>query len=290
MKLSNIIALLRVEQYIKNVFVLAPLFFAKEFFNLGQIFNSFLAVFMFSITASSIYIFNDIRDIEEDRKHPKKQFRPIPSGKVSIKNAVVIMAVLMFIGLLGSYLISLDFFIILLSYLILNVFYSFGLKHIAIVDIVIVSIGFVLRIFAGAVVINVIVTSWIILITFMLSLFLAFAKRRDDILLATDGNKVRKNIDGYNLTFVDNSMVLMAGVVILNYILYKVSPEVQAKYHSQYLYFTVLFVILGILRYMQITYIENKSGNPTKIALNDRFLQITIVLWVASFGLILYVF
>ncbi len=289
MKFSIITALFRVEQYIKNVFVLAPLFFAREFFKPDQIFNSLLAVFIFSITASSIYIFNDIRDIEEDRKHPTKQFRPIASGKVSINNAVVIMSFLMLAGLLGSYLISLNFFLILITYLILNVFYSFGLKHIAIVDIVIVSVGFVLRIFAGAVVIHVVVTSWIILITFMLSLFLSFAKRRDDILLASEGNKVRKNIHGYNLIFVDSSMVLMAGVVIVSYILYTVSPEIQAKYHSQYLYLTVLFVILGILRYMQITYIENKSGNPTRIALKDRFLQITILLWIFSFGLILYV-
>ncbi|MFZ1289739.1 MAG: decaprenyl-phosphate phosphoribosyltransferase [Melioribacteraceae bacterium] len=290
MKLSILPSLLRIEQYIKNIFVLAPLFFSKEFVKLDQVFYSMAAVLIFSITASSIYIFNDIRDVEEDRKHPTKQFRPIASNKISVKNAVIVMSILMFTGLLSSYLISLNFFLILITYLILNVFYSFGLKHISIVDIVIVSIGFVLRVFAGAVVINVVVTSWIILITFMLSLFLAFAKRRDDILLANEGNKTRKNIHGYSLTFVDSSMVLMAGVVIVSYILYTVSPEIEARYNSQYIYLTVLFVILGILRYMQITYIENKSGNPTEMAFKDRFLQITILCWLASFGLILYVF
>lgn len=289
MKFSKLPALLRIEQYIKNIFVLAPLFFSKEFVKLDQTIQSLLAVLIFSMIASSIYIFNDIRDLEEDRNHPTKQFRPIASKQVSVRNAVIIMLFLIFTGLFSAFFISVNFFIILIIYLVLNFLYSLGLKHISIVDIVIVSIGFVLRVFAGAVVINVVVTSWIILITFMLSLFLAFAKRRDDILLANQGNKTRKNIHGYSLTFVDSAMVLMAGVVIVSYILYTVSPEIEVRYNSQYLYLTVLFVIVGILRYMQITYIENQSGNPTKIALKDKFLQITILLWLTSFGIILYV-
>jgi decaprenyl-phosphate phosphoribosyltransferase len=289
MKLSTISALLRIEQYIKNLFVLAPLFFSKEFVKPDQTVHSLFAVLIFSMIASSIYIFNDIKDLEEDKNHPAKKYRPLASNLVSVRNAVIIMLFLIVIGLFFAYLININFFVILLIYLILNFLYSFGLKHFSIVDIVIVSIGFVLRVFAGAVVINVVVTSWIILITFMLSLFLAFAKRRDDILLANQGNKTRKNIHGYSLTFVDSAMVLMAGVVIVSYILYTVSPEIQLRYNSQYLYLTVLFVIVGILRYMQITYIENQSGNPTQIALKDKFLQITILFWITSFGIILYI-
>lgn len=165
----------------------------------------------------------------------------------------------------------------------MNIAYSLGLKHITIVDIFIIASGFVLRLFAGASVIDNQLSMWIIIMTFLLALFLAVAKRRDDVLLSSQGKETRKNIDGYNLEFVNAVMVFMSGVIVVAYILYTVSDEVIERLNSQYLFLTTFFVILGIMRYMQLTFVEQNSGSPTKIVLKDRFLQITIMFWLASF-------
>jgi len=277
--------LFRVPQYIKNIFVFAPLFFSFNFTTV-KLFDTLLVFILFSFLASSIYIFNDLMDINEDKKHPIKKFRPIASEKISKNKAKLFVILIAFISLFISFLISKSLFLILCMYFIMNIFYSLKLKHIAIIDIFIIASGFVLRLFAGAIIINVQLSMWIIIMTFLLALFLALAKRRDDVLLSLNGDKTRKNIDGYNLEFVNASMVLMSGVVIVSYILYTVSENVIEKLNSQYLYLTTVFVVLGILRYMQITFVEEDSGSPSKIILNDRLLQLSIISWLFSFILI----
>lgn len=182
-----------------------------------------------------------------------------------------------------SFIFNIELFGVLLIYFFLNILYSIKLKHISILDIFIIATGFVLRLFAGSVVTDVELSMWIILLTFLLAIFLALAKRRDDVLLSLGGQETRKNIDGYNLEFVNASMVLMAGVVILSYIMYTISPEVTQRLNSNYLYLTSFFVILGVLRYMQITFVEQDSASPTKILIKDRFLKVTIILWLISF-------
>ena len=286
MTLKSTINLLRPSHYIKNLFVLAPLFFAFKFNDIYMLEMSLLAFLCFSFFASSIYILNDLRDVKEDRNHPSKRNRPIASGEISTKGAIILMLGLLSLGITIALLTNFNLFKILMIYLVLNIGYSLGLKHIPILDIFIVSVGFVLRIFAGAVTIDVPVTMWIILITFLLSLFLALAKRRDDIILAERGNKTRKNIDGYNLLFVNSGMIMMSAVVIVCYIFYTSSTDIQDKFGTHYLYITVIYVILGILRYMQITYVENNSGNPTKILIKDKFLQTTIFAWLITFWII----
>jgi decaprenyl-phosphate phosphoribosyltransferase len=284
--MKKYIQLMRPHQYLKNLFIFSPLFFALKF-NYVILFKKTIFVFIiFSVVASAIYILNDIKDINEDKLHPEKKNRPIANGDIPISYAITFMLMLILIGLTGAFLISSDLFLVILIYIILNIGYSFGLKHISIIDIFIISVGFILRIFAGAVTINVPVTMWIILITFLLSLFLALAKRREDIIFAEEGKKTRKNIDGYNLVFVNSGMIIMAGIVIVCYIFYTISNEIQNKFHTNYLYLTVLFVILGIFRYMQLTFVENNSGNPSKILLQDKFLQITIVAWLITFMII----
>ena len=277
---------MRPHQYLKNLFVFSPLFFALKFNDFILIEKTIFVFVIFSVVASAIYILNDIKDLNEDKQHPEKKNRPIANGNISISYAITFMSMLIAIGLTGAFLISYDLFFVILIYIVLNIGYSFGLKHISILDIFIISAGFVLRIFAGAVTIHVPVTMWIILITFLLSLFLALAKRREDIILAEEGRKTRKNIDGYNLVFVNSGMIIMAGVVIVCYIFYTISNEIQSKFHTNYLYLTVLFVILGIFRYMQLTFVENNSGNPSKILLQDKFLQITIIAWLITFMII----
>lgn len=278
----DIIKLMRPQQYIKNIFVFAPLLFSFSFTSYDLI-NVILVFILFSIIASSIYVFNDLMDIEEDKVHPKKKFRPLASGKIKKTTAKIMIITLCSISLLVSFLLSMELFYILLFYFTLNILYSIKLKHISIVDIFIIASGFVLRLFAGASVIDAPLSMWIIIMTFLLALFLALAKRRDDVLLSSQGKETRKNIDGYNLEFVNATMVLMAGVIIVSYILYSVSSEVTLRLDTQYLYLTSFFVILGIFRYMQITFVEGNSGSPSKIVLKDKFLQFTIVLWLLSF-------
>jgi len=275
-------------QYVKNLFVLAPIFFAGAILQENALINGLIAFVLFSITASAIYVLNDLKDIQEDRAHPTKCNRPIASGRISITQAWLLFIGLASIGLLGSFWLSEVLFYIVTTYILLNIFYSLGLKHVSILDISIISFGFVLRVLAGAAVIETPPSMWIILITFLLALFLALAKRRDDVLLSTQGLKTRKNIDGYNLEFVNAAMVIMSSVVIVAYIFYTISDTVQARLGTDYLYLTVIFVIVGIMRYMQITFVENDSGSPTKVVLKDKFLKITIGLWALAFGLIIY--
>ncbi len=280
--MRNIITLLRPHQYVKNIFIFAPLVFAFNF-SQNAFLNAGVAFILFSLLASSIYIFNDYMDIEEDKKHPSKKNRPLASGAISKKTAQLLFSILSLTVLAVAFIFSPPLFFVLGIYFLLNIAYSLKLKHIAIVDIFIISTGFVLRLFAGSLVTDTPLSVWIIIITFLLAIFLALAKRRDDVLLSLAGKETRKNIDGYNLEFVNAAMVLMAGVVIVSYLQYTVSAEVISRIGSEHLFLTTFFVIIAIFRYMQITFVEEKSSSPTKIVLNDRFMQVSILLWLLSF-------
>ena len=260
-----------------------PLLFSFSFSNVENNINTIMAFILFSILASSIYIFNDIVDINEDRAHPKKKYRPLASGKISLKTAKILVLLLSLSSISASFIFNIEFFTVLLLYFTLNILYSLKLKHIAILDISIIAIGFVLRLFAGSAVTGIGLSMWIIIMTFLLAIFLALAKRRDDVLLSLNGQETRKSIDGYNLEFVNASMVLMAGVVIVSYVQYTISPEVINRLNTHYLYLTSFFVILGVLRYMQITFVEQDSASPTKVVIRDRFLRLTIIFWLLSF-------
>ncbi len=283
--MKEIIKLLRPHQYVKNIFIFAPLLFSFSTDTM-LILKSVVAFVLFCLVASSIYVFNDLLDIEEDRKHPKKQFRPLASGTVSKNQAIKLILLFSIVPLTIALIFNYEFFIILVIYFVMNLLYSLKLKHFSIIDIFIIAIGFVLRLFAGSAVDDIELSMWIVIVTFLLALFLALAKRRDDVLLSLKGKETRKNIDGYNLEFVNAGMVLMSGVIIVSYIFYTVSDAVIARLNTDYLYTTAFFVILGIMRYMQIAFVEEQSGSPTKIVLKDRFLQLTILFWLASFYLI----
>lgn len=283
--MRDIFKLLRVHQYIKNLFIFTPLLFSFSL-NAQNNLNTLWAFLLFCVLASSIYIFNDLMDIKEDQAHPKKKFRPLANGSVSIKTAKMLILLLSLFSLSVSLVLSFKLFAVLLTYFILNILYSIKLKHISILDIFIIATGFILRLFAGWAVTGIELSIWIILMTFLLAIFLALAKRRDDVLLSLQGQETRKNIDGYNLEFVNASMVLMAGVVIVSYIQYTISAEVIERLGTHYLYLTSFFVILGVLRYMQITFVEQNSGSPTKIVLKDMFMKLTIATWLLSFILV----
>ncbi len=280
---------MRPHQYIKNLFIFLPLFFALKITDSGLLFNTFIAFIAFSLTASAIYTLNDYHDIEEDKQHPKKKNRPLASGAISKSQAIIIMAVLSVSGFILMASFSLKAVGILAAYVLMNIAYSFYLKHVAILDVVIIAIGFVLRLFIGSAVTDIPLSMWIVLMTFLLALFMALAKRRDDMLIYLDtGKKMRKVIDGYNLQFLDTAMSIMASVVIVAYVIYTSSAEVIARVHSEYLYLTGIFVILGVMRYLQVALVLKDSGSPTKIVLKDRFMQLTLIGWVLSFAWILY--
>lgn len=285
----NVVKLMRPQQYVKNLFIFFPLFFAGQITNIELLLKSFVAFVAFSLTASSIYILNDIKDVEEDREHPKKKNRPIAAGLISEKTASFLIVILAILGALLLFSQSLKALGVLMVYFILNIGYCYRLKHIPLIDITIIAIGFVLRVFLGSQVTGIHITHWIVLMTFLLALFLAIAKRRDDVLHFIDtGKKMRKVIDGYNLQLVDGIMMIMASVVIVAYILYTTSAEVSLRIQNDYLYLTTLFVILGIMRYLQISFVEKNSGSPTKVLLKDIFLQLVLLAWILAFTCIIY--
>lgn len=289
MKIGPYIKLLRPHQYVKNGFILFPLFFAFKFTQMDLVLPVMLVTICFCLVASAIYVLNDYFDIEADRNHPTKKDRPMASGAVPVSHGLILMVLLAVGGCTGIYFISHDALWLTGMYIANNLLYSFKLKHIPVLDITLLSLGFVLRLFIGSAAAGageVPLSMWIVLCSYLLALFLALAKRRDDVLLSAEGKKVRKSIDGYNLEFINGAMMVMASVTIVSYISYCISEEVTTRLKTHDLYITVIFVLLGILRYMQITFVEQKSGSPTKVLLKDLFLQLVIVGWLVSFVLL----
>ncbi len=287
--MNKYIILLRPHLWIKNLFVFSPLFFAIKLKSTDLLINSIIAFFAFSFVASAVYVLNDYFDYESDKKHPVKKNRPIASDSISKKSAVYMFTGILIAGLLLGFFLNTKVFLSISVYFIINIFYTLKLKHIAILDVSCISVGFVLRLFTGSFATDIVLSKWIIIITFLLALFLALSKRRDDMLIfINSGKKMREAIDGYNLSFLDYSMVISSPIVIISYIMYTVSPEVIEKTNTEYLYLTTLFVIIGILRYMQLIFVNRTSKDPTAIVINDRFLQLTIIGWIISFIVILY--
>ncbi len=287
--LKNIILLARPHHYVKNLFIFLPAFFAFKIDDPALIWKTFIAFAAFSLTASAVYILNDWKDQEEDRKHPVKRSRPIASGEVGTPGAFMLFGIFLFAGAVLALISSTQIFFIIAIYFLLNVAYSLKLKHVPIIDISIISTGFVLRLFVGAEAAEVDLSHWIIVMTFLLALFLSLAKRRDDVIIYLNSDKkVRKVIDGYDLKFLDSAIVMTSSIVVLAYILWSLSPEVSSRLSSGNTFLTAIFVVLGILRYMQITFVEEESGNPTRVMLKDKFIQMSLLGWVASFVWILY--
>jgi 4-hydroxybenzoate polyprenyltransferase len=283
------LSLLRPKDWAKNLFLFIPLFFSGDFFHWELYPKLILGFLAFSFIASSIYIINDYRDIEDDKKHPEKKHRPLASGKVAKPAALIICIFLLCIGFALAFFIRDKFLFVLGLYFLLNLAYSFGLKTIPILDIIIVAIGFVLRIKSGAVIAFIGVTEWLNIMVFLLALFMAIGKRRDDVLLKlSSGTDMRKSIKGYNLEFLNVVLALVCAVIVVAYFMYTMSPEVIRHMGTYRLYYTCLFVLAGILRYLQIIFVHSAAGSPTKILYKDRFIQISILLWITSFYLIIY--
>lgn len=292
--MKKYLKLLRVEQWVKNLFVFVPLFFSGNIKNIDLLTKSIFAFIIFSLAASIVYILNDYNDIEADRKHPEKRRRPLASGAISKSQAVGI-----FIGLIAAD-IALVFFaqayfheklwkfaIIIGSYFVMNLAYTFRLKHVPIIDIFIIALGFVLRVLAGGYITGISISQWAILLTFVLALVLAIGKRRGELINAQVSGKTRRALDGYNVQFADITLSISVTLAIVCYLMFTLSPEVQAKFHQR-VFYTVIFVVFAFLRYLQQTLVYNRTESPTKIVYRDRYIQVTLVLWVASFLIQIY--
>ncbi|MBP5339413.1 MAG: decaprenyl-phosphate phosphoribosyltransferase [Prevotella sp.] len=290
----NILHLLRPRQWVKNCFVFLPMFFDGRITDLQSLAGGVVGFASFSLAASSVYCLNDVLDAEQDRAHPVKSARPIAAGILK-KQVGVAVALACAVGafllclLLPNWLAVLQAAGIVLLYLAINVLYCFKLKHIAVIDVFIIATGFVLRLLYGGVAGGVSLTHWIVLMTFLLALFLAFAKRRDDVgIYIQTGQAPRENVVRYNLAFMDQSLGIVATMTMMCYILFTVSPDVVSRFGSSYLYLTSVFVLAAIIRYLQLTIVDHLSGSPTKIVFGDRFIQLCIVGWILSFILIIY--
>ncbi len=283
------ITLMRPHHWIKNIFLFLPLFFAGKVFDLDKLLSTAGGFVAFGFIASSVYILNDYMDVEADKKHPVKCNRPLASGAVSKPAAIALFISCLLLGTGISLLIGLKFLFILSIYFFMNLAYSLGLKNISILDVTILALGFCLRVKAGGVVTYIAISQWLMIMIFLLAFFMAIAKRRDDLLIKqASGLDMRKAIKGYNLDFMNVIMSLVAAIIIIAYLMYTISPEVMERWKTYRMYYTTLFVIIGLLRYLQITFVENNTGSPTKLLYKDKFLQATLVLWVMSFYIIIY--
>jgi decaprenyl-phosphate phosphoribosyltransferase len=282
--------LLRPKDWAKNLYLFVPMFFASELFNANKLVSVLYGFIAFSFTASSIYILNDYRDREDDRKHPVKCKRPLAAGTVSPASALTLFALLLTAGLSIGWFLGIEFLVVLGLYFVLNLFYSLGLKNISILDLFILASGFVLRIKAGSLVSDVPLSEWIQIMVFLLSLFMAIGKRRDDLLIKlSSGTDMRKSVRSYSLEFLNTMLSVVAAIIIVAYLMYTMAQQTQARLHTYRLYYTGVFVMAGLLRYLQIIYVMSDAGSPTKILYKDRFIQVTLLLWFASYLSILYI-
>lgn len=290
--MKEIIRLIRPHQWIKNLVVLFPIFFGGALGHLESLYEGCITMIAFSFIASSIYCLNDIIDVEDDRRHPNKCNRPLASGRVSIAQGYAIMIVMVILSMVSLLFLPdkcVETTGVVGFYWVLNVAYCLFLKQHAIIDVCIVAFGFVLRILAGGIATDIRLSKWIVLMTFLLMLFLSFAKRRDDVLRMNEtGEAPRKNTIRYNLTFINQAITITASVTLVCYIMYTVSPETIANFHTENLYLTSVFVLLGLLRYIQLAVVDKKSGDPTKVILHDRFIQCIVLGFGLTFLIIIY--
>lgn len=286
------VALLRPKQWIKNGVVLLPVFFSGNILHPSYWIGGMVMFLAFCLISSSVYCLNDIVDRHVDRKHPVKRQRPVASGAVTATAAYTAMAVTALLSLAACMLLGLHTWVsmaCIAAYFFLNVAYCLWLKRISLLDVFVIALGFVLRIVAGGVATGITLSHWILLMTFLLALFLALAKRRDEVLIfERTSEEVRGNITAYTKEFLNQAIPFIAAITVVCYIMYTVSPEVTARMGTDYLYVTVVFVLAGMLRYLHLTVVQERSGSPVKTLYADRFLQCCVMAWLLSFVVFIY--
>jgi 4-hydroxybenzoate polyprenyltransferase len=284
-----ILSSMRVSQWIKNLFIFAALIFSANLFNTTDLLLTVEGFFAFSLSASAVYLFNDIFDRSNDQLHPIKSKRPLPSGKLSVTPAAIAAFALAGIGLVWAFALSLWFGVTVAVYILINLWYTTKLKSVVILDVMTISAGFVLRVIGGALLINVPTSEWLIICTILLSLFLGFSKRRHEIsLLENQATTHRSVLQHYSLYFLDQMIGIVTASTVMSYALYTISEETVRKFGTSHLIYTVPFVLYGIFRYLYLIHKKEEGGNPTKLALTDKPLLLNIILWFIVVTIIVY--
>lgn len=288
--LGQLLKLIRPTQWLKNFVVLAALVFAGEINKTGNDLKAFFALVIFCLLSSAVYIFNDFIDREQDRQHPIKKDRPLASGKVSAPVALILMFIFAGIGLTASFMLNMTFFYFSAGFVLFNLLYTVLLKNIVIVDVMSVSLSFVIRAYAGAAAISVPASKWMLINTLLLSLFLSFGKRRHElVLMDEEATAHRKSLSHYSPYLLDQMMAVVTSSVVVMYMLYSFSSEVSTKLGTENLYLTIPFVVYGIFRYLYLIHKKEKGGSPTSVLINDWPILATVLLWILTVILILYV-
>jgi 4-hydroxybenzoate polyprenyltransferase len=293
-KAGYYIRAMRPLQWSKNFVVLAALIFSRNLFHPVMVARSLEAFGIFCMLSASIYIFNDLLDYERDRVHPVKSRRPIASGRVSRRGAFAFGVLLGAGGLALASLLGWSFFRVGLVYYFLMIAYSLGLKNAVVLDVLIISIGFVLRAIAGVEVLKhmepgVVISPWLLVCTLFLALFLGFNKRRHEItLLSEEAAKHRKSLDEYTVEFLDAIIAVVTAATLIAYSIYTIWPATVAKFATANLIYTVPFVVYGLLRYMYLVIVRDRGGSPSEVLASDMPLVVDIILWLVVAGLVLY--
>ncbi|MCJ7508864.1 MAG: decaprenyl-phosphate phosphoribosyltransferase [candidate division Zixibacteria bacterium] len=289
MKLKDILSVMRPEQWVKNLILFAGVIFSENLQNTNMLLKVLIAFAFFCLLSSAGYVINDTLDFKQDSQHPVKANRPIASGRLKRPQGVFLACFLAVVSLAGSYVINPNFFIVALVYLSLNICYSLFLKHVVIIDVMVIALGFVLRAVAGAVVINVDISSWLVVCTILLALFLGLGKRRHElVLLEGKADAHRRILTEYSLGFLDQMIAVVTSSTVVAYAFYTLSPEIIQKLGTRYMALTIPFVLYGIFRYLYLIHQKEEGGSPAKALLTDKPIIIDILLWLVAVILILY--
>jgi 4-hydroxybenzoate polyprenyltransferase len=288
--MRTILSTLRPQQWVKNFVLFAGLIFSQNLDKPEMALKTVAGFALFCLLSSSVYVLNDILDIESDRKHPLKSSRPIASGKIKTSTATVLFIVLALISLGLSAWLSPPFALIAASYFVLNLLYSSYLKHLVIIDVMCVALGFVIRAVAGAVLIGVEISAWLVVCTTLLALFLGFGKRRHELqLLETQATNHRRSLSEYSPYFLDQMISVVTASTVVAYAFYTLSAEVETKLGTKHMDLTIPFVLYGVFRYLYLIHQKEEGGSPTRMLLNDKPILINVILWLVAVILIVYV-
>jgi 4-hydroxybenzoate polyprenyltransferase len=279
----------RPRHWIKNLFVLAPLFFSGQVRDPARVVAALLAFASFCAMASAAYCANDVVDRERDRQHPRKRHRPVASGALSPAAAVAGAVLLALLAVVLAAAVSRGLLATLVGYAALNAVYSHRLKHLVVLDVFCVAAGFVLRVVGGGTAVGVVPTSWLVSATFLLALFLSLAKRRNElVLLARGSGEHRPVLESYTVELVDEYLRVVTPVTLVTYLLYTLEESTVARFGTRHLYATGLFVAFGLFRYLYLVHRKGQGGDPVEIALRDMPIVATIIAWVGAFAAIVY--
>jgi 4-hydroxybenzoate polyprenyltransferase len=282
--------LFRTKEWIKNVIVFAPLFFSTLLFDGQRILHAGIAFIAFCLISSAVYVLNDISDIQFDRQHPIKKKRPIASGRVKKQKAIIIAISLILVSFTLGISLNIQVLWVLLSYLILNLLYSLWLKNIAIVDLFIISFGFVLRLLAGSEATGIVLSDWIILLTILLAVFLVLGKRRQDLQITKNEGVIPvRSLNQYSVEYINLVLIMMAAVVTSIYVMYSISPGLRIRIGNDYFKLTSVWIILAFLRYFQLTIVKKIFKSPVSLFFEDIFLMAVVILWILSCFFFIYI-